>query len=130
MNSTPDAAIKYLERIYHDRRSQTETRRAYFHDGRVEAFDGQEWWTVCRLSEEQVHRALTAMREGGLTSASDLTGSHVYDTAALTFQWWLDGQQGQVTNWLYPAETHPVFERIRQVLDDLESEAGAFDYLD
>jgi hypothetical protein len=130
MNSMAEQAAKYLERIYNDWRSQVETRRAYYQDGRVEAFDGQEWWSVCRLTSDQVQQAQAVMRASGLLSATDLTASDVHDTAALTFLWWLDDEHGQVTNWVYPAHTHPVFERIREVLDELESDAGAFDYLD
>lgn len=114
----------YLASHYDDRRRQFETRRVYFEDGRVEAYDGQEWWAVCRFSTDQVAQAKAVVRASGLLTATDLTAAGIHDTAALTYAWNLDGQQGSVTNWAYPARTHPAFETLEQQLDELEGEAG------
>jgi hypothetical protein len=115
----------YLASHYWDRFQQLETWRVYCEDGRVEAFNGQEWWTVCRFSPEQVARAKAVIRSSGLLDATDLTDSTVYDAAQLTYHWRLDSAQGSVTNWAYPACTHPVFEIIDRQLDALETEAGS-----
>lgn len=115
----------YLASHYQDKRRQFETRRVYYEDGRVEAYDGREWWTVCRFSRAQVSRAKEAIRVAGLLTASDLKAEGIHDTASLTYAWRLDGQSGSVTNWAYPARTHPVFDLLEEQLDLLEVEAGA-----
>lgn len=114
----------YLASHYRDQRRKFETRRVYYEDGRVEAFDGQEWWTVCRFSAAQVAQAKEAIRASGLLSAVDLTAEGIHDTAALTYAWNLDGKQASVTNWAYPARSHPAFEALEQRLNVLEDECG------
>ena len=113
----------YFATRYRDRRRGVETRRVYYDDGRVEAFDGHEWWRVCDFSPEQVRQAQEAIRASGLFDAQDMTAEGVYDTAALTYAWWLDGQQGSVTNYAYPARKHPAFEAVDERLDALVTEA-------
>lgn len=113
----------YLASRYHDRRRHLETRRVYYEDGRVEAYDGQEWWTVCRFSEAQVAQAKAAIQASGLLTASDLTADGVHDAASLTYAWCLESEVGQVTNWAYPARTHPAFAALEAQLDTLEEEA-------
>lgn len=114
----------YLASHYQDERRQLETRRVYYKDGRVEAYDGREWWTVCRFSKAQVERAKAAIRASGLLTAADLTAQGTHDTATLTYAWRLDNKTGQVTNWVYPARSHPVFITLEDQLDALEAEAG------
>ena len=113
----------YFATHYRDRRRDIETRRVYYDDGRVEAFDGHEWWRVCQLSPEQVRQAKEAIRASGLASAQDLRAEGVYDTAALTYEWWLDGASGRVTNYAYPARQHPAFEKVDERLDALVTAA-------
>lgn len=107
----------YLATRY--REPRIETRRIYFNDGRVEAFDGTEWWRVCDLAPEQVRQAQAAIRASGLMHATDLPAGDMRDTAALTYAWALDGQGGRVTNYAYPAVKHPAFEALDRVLDAL-----------
>jgi hypothetical protein len=114
----------YLASHYQDKRRGFETWRVYYDDGRVEAYDGQAWWTVCRFSESQIDQAKAAIQASGLLSASDLTAANIHDTASLTYTWRWAGQSGSVTNWAYPARTHPVFETLEAQLDSLEAEAS------
>lgn len=118
-------AGSYLASYYQDKRRQLETRRVYYEDGRVEAYDGREWWTVCHFSEAQMAQAKAAIRASGLLMASDMTAKGTHDTAALTYAWQLDKQTGQVTNWAYPARSHSAFTALGAQLDTLEEEAGA-----
>ncbi len=113
----------YLASHYVDRRRRLETRRVYYDDGRVEAFDGREWWQVCRFSPDQVERARQAVRASGLPGAEDLPAGKAHDTAALTYSWSLDGQAGSVTNGAYPAREHAAFRALEERLDALEAEA-------
>lgn len=115
----------YLASRYQDRRRRLETRRVYYEDGRVEAYDGQEWWTVCRFSAAQIIQAKEAIQASGLPTAADLTDEQVYDAASLTYAWRFGEQTGQVTNWAYPARAHPAFKALEAQLDTLEAEAGA-----
>ena len=119
----PDGS--YLASHFHDPHRRRDVRRVFYEDGRVEAFDGNEWWLVCTFSPEQVERAKAAIRRSGLPEASDIRADGVYDVAQVTYSWRLDGAAGSVTNWAYPARTHPVFEALDQNLDALETEAGA-----
>jgi hypothetical protein len=107
-----------------DRRRNVETRRVYYDDGRVEAFDGKEWWRVCNFSDEQVQQAKEAIRVSGLMDAQDMTSKGVYDTATLTYSWSFNGRQGSVTNFAYPARKHPAFEKLDARLDVLVDAAG------
>ena len=115
----------YLASFYRDGRRNFETRRVYYEDGRVAAFDGTEWWTVCHFSEAQVAQAKEAIRTGDLMTASDLEAGGVHDTARLTYAWRVDNEEGQVTNWAYPARRHPAITGLEANLDDLESRASA-----
>lgn len=117
MDEAPAGA--YFATHYRDGRRGVETRRVYYDDGRVEAFDGNEWWRVCEFSPEQVQAARDAIRASGLLTAQDLSAEGVYDTAALTYAWSLDGRQGSVTNYAYPARQHPAFEKVDERLDAL-----------
>jgi hypothetical protein len=118
-------AGSYLATHYIDRRNQLETWRVYYEDGRVEAFDGRQWWPVCHFSVDQVRRAKEAIQATGLLAAADLTAEGIDDTATLTYGWRLAEATGHVTNWAYPARSHPVFEALNARLDALEAEAGA-----
>jgi hypothetical protein len=115
----------YLASRYLDRRRRFQTRRVYYEDGRVEAFDGRRWWTVCRFSPDQVTQAKVAVRESGLLAAQDLTAEGVFDTAMLTYAWNLEGERGSITNRAYPARQHPAFMALEERLRALEEAAGA-----
>ena len=119
----PDGS--YLASRYYDPHRRREVRRVYMDDGRVEAFDGDEWWTVCTFSPDQVERAKQAIRESGLLRASDVRDPDAYDVAHLTYTWRLNGEAGSVTSWSYPVATVPAFEAVDERLDALEAEAGA-----
>lgn len=123
MNTTPKNS--YLSSRYYDPKRRLEVLRVFYEDGRVKAFDGREWWTVCRFTEKQVERAKTAVRNSGLFTASDLKRDGIHDTALVTYYWNIDNASGRVTNWIYPAERHPVFIHLDEKLDALEAEAGA-----
>ena len=118
----PDA---FFGTRYYDQSRDFITRRIYYTNGRVEAFDGKQWWTVCRLMSLQIELAKQAVVESGLRDAKDLTASGVYDAAMLTFAWRLSNQSGMVTNWVYPALDHPVFEKLEEELDKLENMANS-----
>lgn len=119
-------ADSYLASDYYDPHRRLHTRRVYYEDGRVAAFNGREWRTVCQFAPAQVEQAKAAIRASGLLTAADLEApADLYDTAALTYTWRLDGGQGQVTNRAYPALTHPVFAALDERLDALEAAAGA-----
>ena len=109
----------YFATHYNDARSHVETRRVYYDDGRVEAFDGKEWWTVCRLSEAQVDAAKQAVRDSGLTQAADLTAGQIKDTARLTYAWRIEKETGSVTNYAYPAKKHPAMSAFDRVIDPI-----------
>jgi len=117
---TPGGA--YLATRY--REPRIETRRIYFADGRVEAYDGAAWWHLCDFTPEQVRQAQAAIRASGLMGAADLPAGDTHDTAALTYAWALDGQSGRVTNYAYPAARHPAFEALDRVLDALVGAAA------
>jgi hypothetical protein len=106
---------------YYDQSRNFVTRRIYYSNGRVEAFDGEKWWTVCRLISFQIELAKQAIVKSGLSDAKDLTASGVYDAAVLSFAWRFSNQSGMVTNWVYPALDHPVFEKLEEELDKLEN---------
>lgn len=115
----------YLANHFHDAHRRRDVWRVYFEDGRVDSFDGDEWWTVCTFTSEQIERAKEAIRRSSLLKASDLTADNVYDAASVTYIWNLDDESGRVTNWAYPALSHPVFQALDEALDALETEAGA-----
>jgi hypothetical protein len=115
----------YLASRYYDPHRRREVWRVYNEDGRVEAFDGEAWWTVCTFSFDQVERAKRAIRESGLLDAADVREADAYDVAYLTYAWRLDGVTGSVTSWSYPAATVPAFGAVDERLDALETEAGA-----
>ncbi len=127
MNTSSDEPPEgsYLASRYRDVRRRLETRRVYYEDGRVDAFDGRDWWTVCHFSPDQVVRAKDMIRESGLLTAPDMTAEGFHDTATMTYTWQLDGQHGSVTNRAYPARDHPAFVALEERLDALEVEAGA-----
>jgi hypothetical protein len=114
----------YLASVYHDRQRRLRTRRVYYEDGRVEAFNGREWWSAGRFTDAQVEQAKAAIRASGLLTAVDLTAAGTHDTAALTYAWRLDSHQGAVTNWAYPARTHPAFVALEECLAALEADMG------
>ena len=115
----------YLASRFHDPHRSRDVWRVYYEDGRVEAFDGEEWWTVCTFTPEQVAGAKEAVRRSGLLAASDVRLDGAYDVASVSYAWRLDGETGSVTNWAYPARKHPVFEALDEQLDALEVQAGA-----
>ena len=115
----------YLASLFRDPHRQREVRRVFHEDGRVMAFDGEEWWQVCTFTPEQVERAKEAVRSSGLPEAEDVRVEQAYDVAQVTYAWKLGDESGEVTNWAYPARQHPVFEALDERLDALETEAGA-----
>jgi hypothetical protein len=96
------------------------TRRIYYNNGNVEAWDGKEWWTVCKLTPQKINKAMEAITMSGIMTAEDLSDASIYDTAVLTYCWRVQGNVGMVSNWIYPAREHPVFEILDQELDKLE----------
>jgi hypothetical protein len=109
----------YLATHYCDSRTSVETRRVYYEDGRVEAFDGKEWWPVARLAGPQIEAVKQAVRESGIMQASDLNEPGVRDTAELTYAWQIAGQAGSVTNYAYPAKKHPTMTALDRVVDPI-----------
>jgi hypothetical protein len=118
-------AGSYHASHYYDPQERRDVWRVFYEDGRVEAFDGDEWWTVCTFMPDQVARAKEAIRTSGLPEASDLHADDVHDAARLTYAWRLGGETGSVTNSAYPAETIAEFDALDEQLDALEAEAGA-----
>jgi hypothetical protein len=115
----------YVSSRYYDPQRRREVWRVFHEDGRVEAFDGDEWWTVCTFTPEQVERAKQAIRESGLLDAEDVRAPDAHDVARLTYAWRLDGETGSVTSCSYPAVNVPAFEALDERLDAIEAEAGA-----
>ncbi len=115
----------YLGSRFRDPHRRRETKRVFHEDGRVQAFDGSDWWDVCTFTPEQVERAKEAIRSTGLPEAEDLQEPGAYDVAQVTYAWRLGDESGEVTNWAYPARQHPVFDALDAELDALEKEAGA-----
>jgi hypothetical protein len=109
---------------YVDRHRGILLRDVYYKDGRVLAFDGQTWREAFRLSGEQVAHAKAGIQASGLLVMDDLTADDVADTAAYTYAWRMDGQAGHVTNWAYPASSHPAFDTVDALLNELEAEAS------
>ena len=114
----------YLATYYSDEKNNLITRRVYYNDGRVEAFDGKEWWTVCQFTPLEKDLAMKAVLKSGLMRAKDLTQEDVHDTAILTFAWRLPGSEGLVSNFAYPAIDHPVFDKLESELEKLETQEG------
>lgn len=123
MTGTPLPQDSYLAIYYRDRQRGQETESIYYEDGRVEAFNGQKRWLVCAFSGSQVERAKAAIRSSGLLEAPELNAEGFYDTAGYTYVWNVDGQHGQVSNWAYPARSHPAFDSLERQLNELEVEA-------
>ncbi len=117
-------AGSYLASHYRDRRGY-ESWRVYYLDGRVDAFDGREWWTVCRFDRAQIEAAQQAVRASGLLTAADMPKGKVHDAARLSWYWELDGRKGSVTNYAYPAHDHPAFLALDERLEKIEAAAGA-----
>jgi hypothetical protein len=115
----------YLASRYHDPHRRRDVWRVFYEDGRVEAFDGDEWWTVCTFAPDQVARAKDAIRRSGLLEAGDLEAEDAHDVARLTYSWRLGDEAGSVTNSAYPAVTQPEMLALDEELDALEAEAGA-----
>lgn len=111
----------YLATHYRDARRGVETRRVYYEDGRVEAFDGKEWWTVCTLAAAQVAAVKQAVSGSGILQAADLHAPAIRDTARLTYAWRLAGGSGSVTNYAYPAQKHPAMAAIDRLVDPIVS---------
>ena len=114
-------ADAFLATRYFDQPRNFITRRIYYNDGYVRAFDGNEWWTVCHLSGNEIKSAIIAIKKSGLMSAKDLVVENCYDTALLTFAWCIDKQKGMVTNFSYPAVEHPPIEKLEEELDKIEA---------
>lgn len=112
----------YLATLYHDWRNNVLTRRVFYTDGRVEAFDGQDWWTVCEFLPEEVRLAQQAILNSGLPEAKDLEAGEIHDTAVLTYAWRLMGREGMIRNYAYPALDHPAFELLETELEKLYAE--------
>lgn len=126
VSAAPRDERAYLTREYVDPAGGRQTRRVWTDDGRVAAFDGREWWTVCTLTAAQVARAKAAIRAAGLPTAADLAApSDLHDAADLTYRWRLDGRTGAVTNHAYPALIHPNFVALEECLNTLEDEASS-----
>jgi hypothetical protein len=126
VTTAPREDDAYLTRAYVDPTTNTRTRRVWSADGRVAAFDGREWWTVCTFTAAQVAQAKAAIRASGLLTAADLAApANLHDAADLTYTWRLDGRTGQVTNHAYPALAHPAFAALEERLNALEDEATA-----
>ncbi len=121
----------YLANLYYEPAVRREIWRVFHNDGRVEAYDGSVWWTVCVFSQEQVASAKQAVLDSGLPMTSDLINPGHFDTAELTYFWKLDGTSDggvewkSVTNRCYPIERHPVFIALDRRTDELEAAAGA-----
>ncbi len=112
----------YLATQYWDRPRNFITRRVYYEDGKVKAYNGKEWWLVCEFSQEQIKKAKALIWDSRLASAKDLKNAHIYDTASLSFAWNLGEETGMITNWCYPAVNHPIMEQLESALDELENE--------
>jgi hypothetical protein len=112
-------AEAYLATHYEDIRAKVETRRVYYNDGRVEAFDGKEWWSICQLAAAQVIVVKQAIRDSGIMHAADQGTGNIKDTAALTYAWHIGSNKGSVTNFAYPAKKHPAMVALDRVIDPL-----------
>ena len=112
----------YLATRYLDRSRNFITRRVYYENGMVKAFNGQDWWLVCEFTQKQIKRAKTLILDSGLIRAKDLKNEHVFDAAPLSFAYSLEGEIGMITNWCYPAADHPVLELLEKGLNVLENE--------
>ena len=112
----------YLATRYEDWRNHLVTRRVYYDNGLVEAFDGKDWWTVCEFSPEQIRQAQQAIERSGLPQAKDLNDESIFDTAELIYAWRLEDCTGMVTNSAYPAMDHPAIEKLEAILEKLTGE--------
>lgn len=114
----------YLASHYVDRQGNVENWHYYYQDGRLELVDEDGTFLVCTFTPEQVEQAQQAIRTSGLTSAESLGREGIYDSAAYTYVWSLDGQNGSVTNAAYPAREHPAFAALETQLNAIEDAAG------
>ena len=112
----------YLVTHYQDRQRGLVIQTIYYEDGRVESDNGQKQQLVCHFSEHQVEQAKAAIHTSGLLTAPEITAEGFYDTASYTYVWSLEGKRGQVTNWAYPARSHPAFDALDRRLNELEEE--------
>lgn len=115
----------YLAAYYFDKHRGLKTRRVYYRDGRVMAYNGESWWQVCMLSEEQMALLKQTLIDIEPSSLVDLTEADatVYDAAQISYGWTVGDVQGLITNYLYPAQFHPVMDHIEEKIDQLEAEA-------
>jgi hypothetical protein len=109
----------FLATHYHDARSRVETRRIYHDNGKVEAFDGKEWWTVAQLKAPQVAAVKKAIQESGMMDANDLHANDIKDTAVLTYAWHIAGKSGSISNYAYPAKKHPAMTALDRIVDPI-----------
>jgi hypothetical protein len=116
----------YLLQRYVDGRRRYEKQRRYHGDGRVEIVEGEDSRVRWHFDADQVAAAKEAIRASGLCGADDLERpADTNDTAALSHTWWLDGEEGTVTNRAYPAERHPAQDALAERLRELERAADA-----
>lgn len=116
----------FLATRYLDQQRNFITRRVYYENGSVEAFDGNEWWKVCHFDHLQTQQAKKTIIQCGLISGKDLVDTEVFDAAALTFAWRINDKEGVVTNWAYPAVDHPVFEKLETELEVIEKQCAPY----
>ena len=118
-------AESYLASRYHDKHRGLTTRRIYFNDGRVEAYDGETWWLVCTLNAVQIERLKSAILDLDQDGLDDLVvaARKLHDTAELTYAWALPGYEHQFTNAYYPAHMHPAMVQLEETIFQVEDEA-------
>ena len=115
----------YLATWYQDLRTGINTRRVYWDDGRVEAFDGENWRAVCHLTDEQVDYARKAIAQCGLLSLQNLEARPgIFDTALMVYAWRIGGATGSFANHLYPAVLPEETENLEHTLYDMEAQAS------
>lgn len=119
-DTLPEDALLSIH--YNDRRSNVQTWRIYYTDGRLMIYDGQTWRLETTFEASQMARIRPILAECGLPEAEDLhPGPDTHDTADYVWRWRdVDGKVHQVANHAYPAQEHPAQQCALDRLLDLE----------
>ena len=111
----------YFASYYLDEKIPFCTRRVYYENGDVMAYDGIEWWQVCRFSPHSIVQLKEFIVSLNLKNAGSLVNKNeVQDAALLTYAWNIKDDVGMLQNECYPAKEHPLMVALDNFLYEKE----------